>query len=108
MLGGIEWDNRNFGFHIRFFRFTHIVHSYFGNKKSDVQKEHRSKHEKRPNLGRFSWKICIYGGSIHPVEKVGVTNHPGANGIELEWRWYVNPVKKVMKKARFLRKRAFS
>ena len=62
----------------------------------------------RPKLGRISWKICSYVGSIHPVEKVGVTNHPGANGIELEWQGYVNPVKKVMKKARFLRKRAFS
>ena len=30
------------------------------------------------NLGRISWKICSYVGSIHPVEKVGVTNHPGA------------------------------
>ena len=62
----------------------------------------------RPKLGRISWKICSYVGSIHPVELVGVTNHPGANGIELEWQGYVNPVKKVMKKARFPRKRAFS
>ena len=49
----------------------------------------------RPNLGRISWKICSYVGSIHPVEKVGVTNHPGVNGKELEWHRYVNPVEKL-------------
>ena len=32
----------------------------------------------RPKLGRISWKMCSYVGSIHPVEKVGVTDHPGA------------------------------
>ena len=63
------------------------------------KKEHRSKHEMRPKLGRISWKICSYGGSIHPVEKVGVTDHPGANGIRLEWQGYVNPAEKVMKKS---------
>ena len=36
--------------------------------------------EMRPDLGRISWKICSYGGIIHPVEKMGVTDHPGANG----------------------------
>jgi len=56
----------------------------------------------RPELGRISWKICSYVGSIHPVEKVGVTNHPGVNGKELEWHRYVNPVEKVMKKPVFL------
>ena len=27
----------------------------------------------------FLREICSYGGIIHPVEKVGVTDHPGAN-----------------------------
>ena len=44
------------------------------------QFEHRYKHEMRPDLGRISWKICSYGGIIHPVEIMGVTDHPGANG----------------------------
>ncbi len=35
---------------------------------------------------------------------MGVTDYPGANGIELEWREYVNPIKKVRKKACFRRK----
>ena len=70
-------DDRNFGFDISFFGFVHSVHSYFGYKKA-MSKEHRSKHEMRPKLGRISWKICSYVGSIHPVEKVGVTDHPGA------------------------------
>ena len=77
-------------------------------KKAMFKKEHRSKHEMRPKLGRISWKICSYVGSIHPVEKVGVTDHPGANGIRLEWQGYVNPAKKVMKKACFLTKTGFS
>ena len=38
---------------------------------------------------------------------MGVTDHPGVNGIRLEWQGYVNPVKKVMKKPVFLRKQAF-
>ena len=56
----------------------------------------------RPKLGRISWKVCGYVGSIHPVEKVGVTNRPGVNGMELEWHGYVNPSEKVMKKPVFL------
>ena len=66
-----------------------------------MKKDDRSKHKMRPRLGRISWKICSYVGSIHPVEKVGGTYHPGANGIELEWQGYVNPLKKVMKKPVF-------
>lgn len=27
----------------------------------------------------FLWNICSYVGSIHPVEKVGVTNYPGVS-----------------------------
>ena len=38
---------------------------------------------------------------------MGVIDHPGANGIRLEWQGYVNPAKKVMKKPVFLRKQAF-
>ena len=66
------------------------------------------KHKMRPKLGRISWKICSYVGSIHPVEKVGVTDHPGANGIRLEWQGYVNPTKKSYEKACFLTKTGFS
>ena len=66
-----------------------------------ARNRHLSKHEMRPELGRISWKICSYGGIIHPVEKVGVTNHPGANGIELEWQGHVNPTKKLEKRLVF-------
>ena len=66
------------GFTYGFFALLIVIAPILEIKKAMFKKEHRSKHEMRPKLGRISWTIYSFVGIIHPVGKVGVTDHPGA------------------------------
>lgn len=68
-----------------------------------ARNRHLSKHEMRPDLGRISWKICSYGGIIHPVEKWGLLTIRVQTGQALEWQG-MSILTFSVKKARFLTK----
>ena len=91
MLGGIEWDNRNFGFHIRFFRFTHIVHSYFGNKKAMFQKNTALNTKSVPTWDAFHGKYVFMGVAFIRWKKWGsptirVQMESNLNGVGMSIR----------------------